>query len=200
MKRTYRHWCVTPPRTIFPWCRGAGTGLAGEALGRGLIVDFSRYFRGILEVRATSVRVQPGVTLAALNETLAKQGRRFAPDPASGRTCTLGGMLANNASGSHSLLHGYTRDHVESLRVVLDNGDVANVGKEALPPRPNLAPAHWNDIVNTLTFLLEQNAELVRACQPQTRFNRCGYLLDGVHSERALDAPACSSVRKVRSA
>src|SRR5579862_2165582 len=63
--------------------RGAGTGLAGEALGRGLVLDFSRHFRSILEVNETSVRVQPGVTLAALNARLAQQGRRFAPDPAS---------------------------------------------------------------------------------------------------------------------
>ena len=71
----------------------------------------------------TRVRVQPGVTYAALNAKLAETGRRFAPDPASGNVCTIGGMLANNASGSRAIKYGYTRDHVASLRVVLDNGN-----------------------------------------------------------------------------
>ena len=79
--------------------RGAGTGLAGESLGAGLIVDLSKHFRQIVAIESESVRVQPGVTLAALNAKLAETGRRFAPDSASGSVCTLGGMLANNASG-----------------------------------------------------------------------------------------------------
>jgi FAD/FMN-containing dehydrogenase/Fe-S oxidoreductase len=169
--------------------RGAGTGVAGEALGRGLVVDFSKHFRSIVEVKEDTVRVQPGVTLAALNERLAEHGRHFAPDPASGQVCTLGGMLANNASGSHALRHGYTRDHVEALRIVLDTGETADAASERLPLRAELAPAHWHDIVSTLTFLLEQHIDLVRANQPQTRFNRCGYLLDGVYSPTALNLP-----------
>ncbi len=169
--------------------RGAGSGLAGEALGRGLVVDFSRFFRTILEVNATTVRVQPGVPLAALNARLALEGRRFAPDPGSGHVCTIGGMLANNASGPHALLHGYTRDHVKSLRAVLDTGDIAHAAVEPLPLRPDLGPGHWHDIVNTLVFLLEQNTELIHAFQPHTRFNRCGYLLEGVYTSGAIDLP-----------
>src|ERR1051326_6795111 len=78
--------------------RGAGTGLAGESLGTGLIVDLSKHFRDIVSVADDTVRVQPGVTCAALNARLAQSGRRFAPDPASASVCTVGGMLANNAS------------------------------------------------------------------------------------------------------
>jgi FAD/FMN-containing dehydrogenase/Fe-S oxidoreductase len=169
--------------------RGAGTGLAGESLGRGLIVDFSSHFRAILEITGSQARVQPGVTLAALNSRLAGEGRRFAPDPASGQVCTIGGMLANNASGSRSLVYGYTRDYVESLRVVLDTGEIAEAAREILPLRADLGPGHWHDIVSTLTFLLEHNAGLIRDCQSQTRFNRCGYLLDGILTERLLDLP-----------
>src|SRR5947208_8390665 len=76
--------------------RGAGTGLAGESLGAGLVVDLSRHMRAILAVGADTVRVQPGVVLRHLTATLAKEGRRFAPDPAH-LECTLGGMLATNA-------------------------------------------------------------------------------------------------------
>ena len=74
--------------------RGAGTGLAGEALGDGLILDLSRHFREIVELGPDWVRVQPGVVLQQLNEKLARSGRRFAPDPSNAATCTLGGMLA----------------------------------------------------------------------------------------------------------
>src|SRR5437867_1456766 len=88
--------------------RGAGTGCAGESLGAGLIIDLSRHFRRILEIGADTVRAQPGVVYRDLNLQLARIGRRFAPDPASGAQCTLGGMLANNASGAHALKHGYT--------------------------------------------------------------------------------------------
>jgi FAD/FMN-containing dehydrogenase/Fe-S oxidoreductase len=160
--------------------RGAGTGMAGESLGRGLIVDLSRNFRHILEIGSDFVRLQPGVVYRTLNEQLAKVGRRFAPNPASGDVCTIGGMLANNASGSHVLRHGYTRDHVESLRVVLDSGDIATVGKEPWPPRADLPGGHLLDILNALGVLLEQNRELIATHGPRIPFNRCGYLLHDV--------------------
>ena len=94
--------------------RGAGTGLAGEALGPGIVIDLSKHFRSILDIGTDTVRVQPGVVLRELNRRLALNGRRFAPDPAH-LECTLGGMLATNASGPRAIKHGYTRDHVERL-------------------------------------------------------------------------------------
>ncbi|MBV9125314.1 MAG: FAD-binding protein, partial [Planctomycetes bacterium] len=171
--------------------RGAGSGVAGEALGSGLIVDLSRHFRSILEVGADTVRVQPGVVYRDLNARLAREGRRFAPDPASGTHCTLGGMLATNASGAHALRHGYTRDHVAGLRVVLDSGDAAAVGLEPRWPPPDM-PGHLQDIVIALAALLEQHADLIQSCPVRTRFNRCGYLLheilgpEGLHLAKLL--------------
>src|SRR5262249_5189320 len=109
--------------------RGAGTGLAGESLGAGLVVDLSRHMRDILEVSDHFVRVQPGVTLRELSARLAAVGRRFAPNPAC-LECTVGGMLATNASGSRAARHGYTREHVESLRLVLDTGEAVAVSRE----------------------------------------------------------------------
>src|SRR5262245_51514289 len=123
-------YCAEKEIPLVP--RGAGTGLAGESLGEGLILDLSRHFRAIKEIRSDTVRVQPGVVLQHLNAQLAKVGRRFAPDPASGAFCTLGGMLATNASGSRCLKHGFTRDHVLGCRVALDNGDLVDVGRELL--------------------------------------------------------------------
>ncbi len=176
--------------------RGAGSGVAGESLGPGLIVDLSRHFRSILEIGTETVRVQPGVVYRELNAELAKIGRCFAPDPASGEQCTIGGMIATNASGARALRHGYTRDHVVSLQAVLDTGEPARLGKFSRWPSPhaNDAPANHKtgsgrleNIALALTRLLEENAELIRMHQPRTRFNRCGYLLDDVLTAKSLD-------------
>ncbi len=139
--------------------RGAGSGLAGESLGPGLIVDLSRHFRRILEVGSDTVRVQPGVVHRSLNERLAALGRRFAPDPASGAQCTIGGMLATNASGAHAIRHGYTRDHVVALRAVFDTGDVATVGRQPRWPAAAPGTGRLEDIVFAVATLLEQNRD-----------------------------------------
>ena len=72
--------------------RGAGTGVAGEALGAGLVVDLSQHFRRIVDVGSDTIRVEPGVTLQEINSRLAQDGRRFAPDPASAATTTSASM------------------------------------------------------------------------------------------------------------
>jgi len=94
--------------------RGAGTGLAGQAIGPGLIVDTSRYLNRILEfdLEARTVTVEPGAVLATVNRTLAAHGLMIGPDPASGDRATLGGMIGTNASGAHSIAHGMTADHL----------------------------------------------------------------------------------------
>ncbi len=166
--------------------RGAGSGLAGESLGAGLILDFSKHFRSIKWIDQDRVCVQTGVVLRDLNRELARIGRRFAPDPASEAHCTLGGMLANNASGARALKYGYTRDHVQQLRVVLDSGDVAAFGQETVA-RKDEDPSRKSTIVKALAALLAENAELIQACQPRTRFNRCGYLLHDVLTPEGLD-------------
>jgi FAD/FMN-containing dehydrogenase/Fe-S oxidoreductase len=171
--------------TLIP--RGAGTGMAGEALGAGLILDLSRHLRGILEIGADTVRVQPGVVHRNLNQELAKIGRRFAPDPASGSQCTVGGMLATNASGANALLHGYTRDHVIAVRAVLDNGEAVPVGRQSRWPRADAPAGRLEDIVFSVVTLLEQNRELILTCRPRTRFNRCGYLLHDLLQGDQLD-------------
>jgi FAD/FMN-containing dehydrogenase/Fe-S oxidoreductase len=161
--------------------RGAGTGVAGESLGAGLIVDLSRHFRQIVEIGSDSVRVQPGVVLRELKRQLAAVGRRFAPDPALVE-CTLGGMLATNASGMGALRHGYTRDHVARLRLVLDSGDVTEVGRQSPWPTTDPEPSRLQDIVSSLATLLQPHADLIRENQPRTAYNRCGYQLQGVLS------------------
>ncbi len=116
--------------------RGAGTGLAGESLGPGVILDLSVHFRKVVAIGSDTVTVQPGVVLNQLNAELAKTGRRFAPNPASAATCTIGGMIATNASGGNAFHHGYTRDYVAGLEVVWDCGEVGWVGEKNLSPQP----------------------------------------------------------------
>jgi FAD/FMN-containing dehydrogenase/Fe-S oxidoreductase len=166
--------------------RGAGTGVAGEALGSGLVVDLSRHFRSIVAVGADTVRAQPGVTARALAVRLAGEGRRFAPDPSNGE-CTVGGMLATNASGPRAFRHGYTRDHVAALRVVLDSADAADVARRSRWPSPEAPHGRLDDIVSSVVTLLQQNATLIQATRPRTRFDRCGYLLHDVLDADHLD-------------
>lgn len=166
--------------------RGAGTGLAGEALGEGVIIDLSPHFRGIGSPGPDSIEVQAGVTLAALNGVLAKQGRRFAADP-DNPECTVGGMLATNASGPRAALLGTTREHVAALRIVLDSGDPAQVGRVSRWPAAGARPARLDDIITSTATLLEQNAALLHAGRPAVPLDRCGYHLDGVLGRDELD-------------
>src|SRR5205809_2899562 len=104
--------------------RGAGTSLVGNAIGEGLIVDFSRYNRQItdLDLEKRSVRVGAGVVLDQLNEFLTPHGFCFGPDVATSSRATLGGMVANNSSGARCPIYGTTADHVISLEIVMADG------------------------------------------------------------------------------
>ncbi len=104
--------------------RGAGTGLTGAAVNRGVQLDCSRYLNRILAVdpQLRTVQVEPGVVLDELNAELKPHGLHFAPDVATSSRATLGGMIANNSCGARSILFGRTVDHVLSLDVVLSNG------------------------------------------------------------------------------
>src|SRR6266699_6677871 len=122
--------------------RGAGTGLAGGAIGDGLVIDFSRYNRQItdLDLERRTVRVGPGVVLDQLNNFLRPEGLCFGPDVATGSRATLGGMIANNSSGAHAPLYGTTADHLSELEIVLGDGRVLKVGPghETLPKQREL--------------------------------------------------------------
>ncbi|MCJ7514229.1 MAG: FAD-binding oxidoreductase, partial [Anaerolineales bacterium] len=110
--------------------RGAGTGLAGQAIGTGLIVDTARYLNRILEVdvEARTVTVEPGVVLSTVNQALAPLGFMIGPDPASADRATLGGMIGTNASGAHSIAHGMTADHLVAAEVYLSDGEAVHLG------------------------------------------------------------------------
>src|SRR4051794_40598466 len=121
--------------------RGAGTSLVGNAIGDGLIVDFSRYNRQItnLDLERRSVRVGAGVVLDQLNDFLKPHGFCFGPDVATSSRATLGGMIANNSSGARCPIYGTTADHVVSLEIVLADGRIVTVGEADSFPHDEMA-------------------------------------------------------------
>lgn len=107
--------------------RGAGTSLAGQVVGNGIIVDISKYLNKILEVNTEEkwVRVEPGVVLSELNIYLKQFGLMFGPETSTANRCTMGGMLGNNSCGLHSLTHGSVREHILEVNAILsDNTSV----------------------------------------------------------------------------
>jgi FAD/FMN-containing dehydrogenase/Fe-S oxidoreductase len=110
--------------------RGAGTSIAGNAIGTGLVVDHSKHLNAVLHIdtETCSARVQPGVVQATLQRHAAAHGLRFGPDPSSHSRCTIGGMIGNNACGSRALGYGRTSDNVRGLRVVTSSGEHLRLG------------------------------------------------------------------------
>ncbi len=104
--------------------RGAGTSLAGQVVGNGLIVDFSKHFNRILEVNTNQqyVIVQPGIVLDELNKQLKPFGMFFAPETSTSNRCTIGGMIGNNSCGARSLIYKTTREHILELEGYLSDG------------------------------------------------------------------------------
>ncbi len=111
--------------------RGAGTGLAGGAVNRGICMDLSRHLNRILHIDAAAriAVVEPGVVLDELNAALAPHGLQFAADVATSSRATIGGMIANNSCGAHSVMYGRTVDHVLALDVVLADGSRQTWGR-----------------------------------------------------------------------
>ncbi|MBI9058448.1 MAG: FAD-binding protein [Labilibaculum sp.] len=107
--------------------RAAGTSLAGQVVGDGLVVDISKHFTKILELNQEEkwVRVQPGVILDELNLYLHSYGLFFGPETSTSSRCMLGGMLGNNSCGSHSIIYGSTRDHTLETNCILSDGSKA---------------------------------------------------------------------------
>src|ERR1700728_3662477 len=111
-------------------CRGGGTSLAGQCCNVAVILDFSKYMAGILEIDPARriARVQPGVVLDHLRAAAEKHHLTFAPDPATHDRCTLGGMIGNNSCGVHSVMAGKTDDNIEELEILTYDGTRMKVG------------------------------------------------------------------------
>jgi FAD/FMN-containing dehydrogenase/Fe-S oxidoreductase len=165
--------------------RAAGTNLTGSALGSGIIVDVSRLNR-ILEVNPEDkwARVQPGIVLAELNKHLARHGLMFGPDPSSGDMCKLGGMLANNAAGPHSLRYGSVRENVCALRVCLHAGAWLEARPYRLEAPETRAVFEAHPALREVLEIVQRQRDLIQAKRPTVSKNSSGYdvfgLVDGL--------------------
>ena len=154
--------------------RGAGTGLTGGALGEGVVVDFSRHNRQITEfdLERRTVRVGAGVVLDQLNLFLKPHGLCFGPDVATSSRATLGGMIANNSSGSYAPVYGVTADHVVSCEIVLADGRILEAG-------PGEGGAGFQPATSTLVHLIHPHADEIKRRFPPVLNKRWpGYGLD----------------------
>ncbi|WP_435006940.1 FAD-binding and (Fe-S)-binding domain-containing protein [Tundrisphaera lichenicola] len=179
------HYAVENQIPLHP--RGAGTGLAGETLGPGLVIDFSRHFRRIIEIGKDHVEIQPGVVLDLLNDQLAPLGRRIGPDPSHSESRTIGGMVGLDAAGIRSLRHGTTADHVRGLSVVFSNGEAAKIGFEPWPS-PEDEPKSFKDlVVRKLGTIYRRHVDLLTRLHPRSSRNRAGYALGEAASPVGID-------------
>lgn len=168
--------------------RGAGTGLAGESLGPGLILDFSQAMRRIVNVTDDTVTIQPGVVMGQLNRYLAAFGRKFGPDPATGGVTTMGSVLALDGSGSNWLRYGSARRHVVSMQVALADGETFEAARHPVTDNPDLDPnPRRREIVRRLADLIQREDAVIKANQPRAWVNRAGYHLTDVLKEGQLD-------------
>lgn len=169
--------------------RGGGTSLAGQAVNEALILDTSRHLDRILEVNAEEkwVRVEPGVVLDALNMHLRQFNLQFGPDPASSNRATIGGIVSNNSTGSHSILYGMTSDHVIEIKGYLSDGSPFTFGPQAPEVlQSKLAKTGLeSDIYRKINELAETEAEVIRKGTPR-HWRRCG----GYNLDRFVDGPS----------
>ncbi|OGQ04614.1 MAG: hypothetical protein A2026_20475 [Deltaproteobacteria bacterium RBG_19FT_COMBO_46_12] len=173
--------------------RGAGTSRAGNEVGEGLLLDFSKYMNNILEFNEQEkwVRLQPGLILAPLNQFLKPHHLFFPVDPSTKDHCTLGGMIANNSSGPHAVKYGATRDYVLSLEVVLSNGEVISTGRFSVAEK---ATGELKDsetledkIYKVMPDLLKRYRKPMEEEKPFTMKNSSGYDLWRLQNKGALD-------------
>jgi FAD/FMN-containing dehydrogenase/Fe-S oxidoreductase len=167
--------------------------LAGESLGRGLVVDFSRYFRRIVADEGQRIRVQPGVVLDNLNRYLRQTGRLFGPDPATRSVTTMGSVVAIDAGGSHWPRYGSARQHVEELQVVLADGTDLRVARHSISHASNGAPQNGENakriesLVDSVAGLIKRHTRTIEDRRPKSPVNCSGYRLDDVLGGGKLD-------------
>jgi FAD/FMN-containing dehydrogenase/Fe-S oxidoreductase len=169
--------------------RSAGTNLTGGAIGEGIVLDFSRMHR-VIEIDAglRRARVEPGIVYAELNRRLASSGLLFAPDPSSGEMCRLGGMVANNSAGPHTLKYGAVKDNLVSIEVMRSDGSRFTAKRYSLDGAELAGLIAGQPWVTQLIDLVREHREVIAARRPTVSKNSSGYnlfaLADGLDEGR----------------
>ena len=167
--------------------RGAGSGLAGEALCSGIVFDMTRYMNKIISVAEDggTVVCEPGVVLDELNGRLTDYKRKIGPDPSSANRATVGGIVANNSTGAHSLEYGHIAKHVESIEAVLADGSVAEFGNDFSPADSD--NERLASIAQDCICVLGDKEAIIAKTLPKTKRNRSGYNIAGICHDGKID-------------
>ena len=148
--------------------RGAGTGLSGGSISRdrGIVLVFTRMNR-ILEIDVPNRRavVQPGVVNLDLSAAVARHGLYFAPDPSSQKACTIGGNVAENSGGPHTLAHGVTVNHVTGIQVVLGTGEIVRFGGKCIDTCGYDLTGYFTGSEGTIGIVTEITVKLTRKAE-----------------------------------
>ncbi len=166
--------------------RTAGTSLAGQVVGNGLVADVSKYMTRVLELNVEEhwVRVQPGVVLDELNKMLEPHGLFFGPETSTSNRCMVGGMVGNNSCGSHSLVYGSTRDHTLEIKALLSDGSEAVFGPLSSMDfsrkceLQNLEGSLYRSVREMLTNPANQDEIRAQYPDPEIERRNTGYALD----------------------
>jgi FAD/FMN-containing dehydrogenase/Fe-S oxidoreductase len=171
-------------------CRGAGTSIAGNAIGAGLVLDFSRHMNRVLGVDpvARTASVQPGVVQDRLQRAVAGFGLRFGPDPSTRSRCTIGGMIGNNACGSRSLEYGRTSENVLALTALTTAGSTLRLAGPTAANGPARGPAGHDDAQSTaLREIVSGHLATIRTALGRFPRQVSGYALEHLLPERGFD-------------
>jgi len=164
--------------------RGAGSGLCGSAIGKGLILDFSKYMNKLLKIDYENqyFECEPGYRFGELEEKLKGSNLFFPPDPSSGEYATFGGMFGTNASGAHSVKYGNVSDYIEDARFYLSDGsgyslsEIRDTEVQKLP-----------ETFRKLAFLYDNNKNIIHNNYPNVKYNVSGYNMRDLVKNGKLD-------------
>ena len=172
--------------------RGGGTSQAGQAIGSGVSLDFSRHMNRLLklDLAARTVRVEPGMVLTELNEQLKPHGLQLPLDLSTANRATIGGMIANNSAGTRSVIYGKTIDYVDSLRVMLSDGSIVETQRLSEPERAarSNGDSLESNVICIVTELGKQHAAEIARRFPRILRRVGGYNLDEFVPERLAEA------------
>jgi FAD/FMN-containing dehydrogenase/Fe-S oxidoreductase len=174
--------------------RGAGTSIAGQAVGDGVVIDTSRHLNRVLEVdpEARTAKVEPGLVQAALQKACKPYGLRFGPDPSTHARCTIGGMIGNNACGTHSVAWGRTADNIVELEVLTYDGvrmTLRSLSAEELQQVIDEG-GRRGEIHEQLRNLRDNHLAMLRTEFGRFRRQVSGYSLEHLLPENGFDLPA----------
>ncbi len=175
--------------------RTAGTSLAGQCVGTGIVVDVSKYFNKIisLDKNNKTVTVQPGVVRDQLNNFLKPHGLFFGPNTSTSNRCMIGGMVGNNSSGTTSIKYGVTRDKVVQLETILSDGNVAvfnNLSKDEFNQKTKLESLEGQIYrqINNEVFTEEAKTEILKHFpKPEIHRRSTGYAIDELVDDKGIN-------------